>query len=467
MRLLIAALFLIIAAAFAQDAPGIVWQKYYFPGYNSCFFDVHETSDGGFITAGFKSPGFGYQPDSCAFRFDSDGNLLWAVDVGWYYQNTYWIEQLSDGGFIATGDARLTSASTYSLGLIRLDQDGQVLWTRTFGFEDSSERGYCVLPLSDGGYAVGGKTDPPSEFANGWILKTDADGDTLWSVVIDKNHSVAVLRLLAGDDCITAYCWGSPVNSGGPFIMQFTLDGELIWESDVYPFGSYTQGGDMCGPTSDGGFTFVTAYYPDIVHTDSLGNMLWSYGGIPGYGDPYGHSVNRTMDGGYIFGGENVPDPDHPWEEHSGTVTKLDSLAVVQWSQYLYTCLSIYSVRQLSQGGYIAAGQALGNVGILIRYAPETGIEEGSSVQTARLDISPNPFSASLSISYSLPEPTQVELSVYDLSGRLVDNLESGFISAGENTSVWNPDPGLPDGCYLIVLDACGERAVRRCVKLD
>ena len=82
------------------------------------------------------------------------------------------------------------------------------------------------------------------------------------------------------------------------------------------------------------------------------------------------------------------------------------------------------------------------------------------------LSASPNPFSSSLSISYNLPEFAEVELSVYDLSGRMVDNLEMGSMSSGEHILTWNPESSLPGGCYLIVLDACGERAVRRCVKL-
>ena len=78
----------------------------------------------------------------------------------------------------------------------------------------------------------------------------------------------------------------------------------------------------------------------------------------------------------------------------------------------------------------------------------------------------PNPFSSSLNISYSIPESGEVQLSVYDLSGRLVETLEAGSMSSGERTLIWNPESSLPCGCYLIVLDACGERAVRRCVKL-
>ena len=94
-----------------------------------------------------------------------------------------------------------------------------------------------------------------------------------------------------------------------------------------------------------------------------------------------------------------------------------------------------------------------------------TGINLGSSYLLS-LCTSPNPFSSSLSIAYNLPEPALVELSVYDISGRLVVDLVSSTLTGGDHISIWNPDPSLPDGCYLIVLDACGERAVRRCVKL-
>ena len=97
------------------------------------------------------------------------------------------------------------------------------------------------------------------------------------------------------------------------------------------------------------------------------------------------------------------------------------------------------------------------------------GIEEGEGLPfTAILHPPlPNPFSSSLSITYSLPKPSQVELSVYDLAGRLIDTLANGPVSTGEHTTVWNPDPSLSIGCYLIVLNADGDRLVRRCVKLE
>jgi len=94
-----------------------------------------------------------------------------------------------------------------------------------------------------------------------------------------------------------------------------------------------------------------------------------------------------------------------------------------------------------------------------------TGINLEPSCQLG-LCASPNPFSSSLRISYHLPEAAEARLAVYDLSGRLVENLETNSMPSGEHILTWNPEPSLPDGCYLIVLDAGGERAVRRCVKL-
>jgi hypothetical protein len=458
-------------ASFALAPPDIIWERTYFGGYNSSFYNVHETSDGGFITAGFLSLEFGFPPVSSLFRFNSDGDLLWVVDLGFYYQSMRWVEQLPDNGFIATGACKLSDSTSYALALIRLDSDGQVLWTKVYDYESSREWGYCVLPLSDGGFAIGGRVHGSGSVSgNAWILRTDSAGDTLWTVEINLDINTVVRRIFLVDGILVAYLWGPPSGSTGPVIVGISMDGEVLWEASDFPtdFGSYGISGDMCYSPSDNGLTFVTGYFPWIAHTDNIGVLDWFYP-VPGTTQPWGYSVNTTMDQGYIYGGQNTPNPDIPGSTYSGMIVKFDSEGNVIWGDYVYNsnCMGINSVQQLSQGGYIAAGRTTGADALLIRYEPETGIEEPGPSSAITLSVSPNPFTLNLSISYSLPEPTQVELSVYDLSGRLVDELPSGTVSAGYHISVWNPDPALPDGCYLIVLDACGERVAQRCVKLD
>ena len=76
---------------------------------------------------------------------------------------------------------------------------------------------------------------------------------------------------------------------------------------------------------------------------------------------------------------------------------------------------------------------------------------------------SPNPFTSTLSVSYSLPETMQISLSVYDLSGRLIDELENGIMPEGEYAPTWEPGE-LPSGCYIVMLRAGDTTLNETCV---
>lgn len=60
----------------------------------------------------------------------------------------------------------------------------------------------------------------------------------------------------------------------------------------------------------------------------------------------------------------------------------------------------------------------------------------------------PNPFNASTTITYTAPEKSRVELSVYDVEGRLVGNLLNGEISPGAHQTVWNANDAA-SGIYF------------------
>jgi hypothetical protein len=50
---------------------------------------------------------------------------------------------------------------------------------------------------------------------------------------------------------------------------------------------------------------------------------------------------------------------------------------------------------------------------------------------------SPNPFNPATVIRFSLPQPSQVEIDVYDVSGRLVKTLVHDQYVAGEHEVIW------------------------------
>lgn len=63
----------------------------------------------------------------------------------------------------------------------------------------------------------------------------------------------------------------------------------------------------------------------------------------------------------------------------------------------------------------------------------------------------PNPFNPTTMISYSLPIKTEIELTVYDISGRKLVELYSGKQKAGTHTLEWNAGH-LPSGVYFVKL---------------
>jgi len=65
----------------------------------------------------------------------------------------------------------------------------------------------------------------------------------------------------------------------------------------------------------------------------------------------------------------------------------------------------------------------------------------------------PNPFNASTTIRYELPEQAQVKLDIYDILGRKVTTIEDGLRPAGYHQVLWQAD-AVASGVYFYRLQA-------------
>jgi hypothetical protein len=78
---------------------------------------------------------------------------------------------------------------------------------------------------------------------------------------------------------------------------------------------------------------------------------------------------------------------------------------------------------------------------------------------------SPNPFNPVTRISYNVPTAQHVRIAVYDVAGRLVENLVNEVKSPGEYMVEWNAG-NLPSGVYFYRLQTGNETIVRRATLL-
>ena len=65
----------------------------------------------------------------------------------------------------------------------------------------------------------------------------------------------------------------------------------------------------------------------------------------------------------------------------------------------------------------------------------------------------PNPFNPVTAFSYDLPEKSEVNISIYSLSGHVVAELVNGVVEPGKRKEVWDAG-NLPSGVYLIRMEA-------------
>jgi hypothetical protein len=142
---------------------------------------VQQTSDGGYIIVGytksFGSGGF----DVYLIKVDANGNMQWNRTFGGLLAVGYSVQQTSDGGYIIVGAMWPYGAGELDVYLIKVDANGNMQWNRTFGGLDYDE-GHSVQQTSDGGYIIVGYTKSfGAGGADVYLIKVDADGNMQWS----------------------------------------------------------------------------------------------------------------------------------------------------------------------------------------------------------------------------------------------------------------------------------------------
>jgi len=154
-----------------------LWTKTYSRAGDSYGTSVVQTSDSGFIISGWTSDILDGESDICLIKTNPVGDTLWTKLYGgsdFDYGRS--VVQTSDGGFIITGQSNSFGPGC-AVYLIKTNLDGDTLWTKHFG-GTSDAAGMCVVPASDGGYVVTGWNWTGSVLGNYNVLliKTDANG---------------------------------------------------------------------------------------------------------------------------------------------------------------------------------------------------------------------------------------------------------------------------------------------------
>ena len=270
---------------------------------------VRQTNDGGYIIVATTYPtDHDYSGKTILLlKTDAEGNQQWSRAFGGNkFDYTESVLQTPDGGYILAGTTVSFAAGGNSdVYVIKTDADGNEQWFKTYGGDDI-ENGSTIQQTSGGNYIVTGRT---RSFGIGkesvYLLKIDPDGNEIWSRAYGQgglNNALSVQQTSDGGYAVTGYSKPEHWQDIDCFLLKTDPEGNQQW------FQWYDLGGSDYGygvvQSDDGGYLIVAegVYYAGIalLKADPNGNKLWARKIRSDIG-VQGRSIQRTNDGGYII----------------------------------------------------------------------------------------------------------------------------------------------------------------------
>jgi hypothetical protein len=351
--------------AFAQQPSAVAFEKVFGgPSLDRGIF-VSPLTDGGYVAVGYTTSFGNGLEDVYLVRTDAHGELVWSKTyggVGW--DNGWSVHELEDG-FILAGFTSSFGAGSWDFYLIKTDPDGDTLWTRTYGGA-ASDRCWALVPTSDGGFILAGET---TSFGAGqedfYVVRVDSTGTELWSKTYGGTLGDRCFSLALADDggyMLAGQTYSEGAGNRDAYIVKIDSVGTLEWSrtfggpaSDVahYVAGTTGEGFLVTGYTT----SFAPAGDdPYLIHIDKLGDTLWTR--VLSM-DGINHTISgeQATDGGFLLVGfSDYP----PAPGRAGLLVKTDADGHLNWYRDVLPTSSgesfVYTVRATPGGACVFTG---------------------------------------------------------------------------------------------------------------
>jgi hypothetical protein len=201
--------------------------------------------------------------------------------------------------------------------LLKLDRNGNLLWTKTFG-RTSYDVPFSFIKDGNGNYLVVGESD-----GQGWVFKLDGEGNIVWEKryggsqrerfnaisVTTEGDFILVGSAQSNDGDVTGYRGGVGFDA---WVMKIDNNGNKLWQKTYG--GTNTDGAFGIVPTKDKGFIIEgqsSSYDGDmvgnhgetdvfVIKLDRDGNRVWNKM-IGGTGKEMRSSITSSNDGAYLL----------------------------------------------------------------------------------------------------------------------------------------------------------------------
>lgn len=291
-----------------------IWSNHYGGSEIESGRRVLYTKNFGFLVAGFTNSMGNGGFDFYLFKTDEAGNLIWERTYG----NTGWEKVhdaalTADTGVIMVGETSSTENDNLDAYIVRTNKDGDTLWTRQFG-DGGDDYISAIRRYDDTTYVIAGRMYvEDSSYTKAYLSYIHENGTVYWETLLmnPENHWYNDLDF-EGGRIISVGGASGPTHDGIDLLFNHCLmDGSPLGASIIPNPGSHENTlMTTYGPSNN----FYIAYYAednwsfpggvDIHVSKYLTNFAWQNSFSVGHIDPdIAGQLIRTSDGGAILTG--------------------------------------------------------------------------------------------------------------------------------------------------------------------
>lgn len=198
-----------------------IWTKMY--GYDKQDYghDIIQTSDGGYIVAGRTySTVYPESGQAWVIKTNSNGDSLWTKKYGGNDEDIFFAAVETQDGYMFAGQTRSFNAVILDVWVVRTDYDGNVIWSKIYG-GNSADYAYGLFQAGDASYVITGYSNSFNENNDIYVLNIDAEGEVLYQ----GNY---------GDAEDAERLYGSCLTSDGGLIATGILDYYWQLQDDMF-----------------------------------------------------------------------------------------------------------------------------------------------------------------------------------------------------------------------------------------
>lgn len=154
-----------------------------------------------------RSVNFSGTSDMLFARLDLDGNLIWSTTWGGSaMEEARAMVSIGNGQFVAAGWT--TSYGTFNptlnaipahVHLVAVDLQGDTLWTKTFGNADLEHRAYALTMATNGDLLLAGEVGTFGR-SDALLQRLTQSGDMIWERTVDTGKEERIVHLLPRSD---------------------------------------------------------------------------------------------------------------------------------------------------------------------------------------------------------------------------------------------------------------------------